>query len=113
MNNKDIAELVKKLKSGRIRNRLIVTVGGMQHYVSCLEAADTIESLQAKVQTKTLQWAGVKDMLATELAKIKSLQARVAELEERLEVDDFGCDIIERRDATIAGLNAKLAMRND
>jgi hypothetical protein len=39
-----VADLVKQLRSGVPNNRLIETLGGMQHYVSCLKAADRIEA---------------------------------------------------------------------
>ncbi len=53
MNNPDneaarLNDLVKKLRSGVTVNRSIETLGGMQHYVSNLEAADKIESLTAQ-----------------------------------------------------------------
>ncbi len=47
--DKDTSDLVKKLRSGVTVNRLIETLGGLQHYVSNLEAADKIESLTAQV----------------------------------------------------------------
>ena len=45
----DIEQLVKKLKSGVSNNRLIETIGGCQHYVSNLEAAQALTELQERI----------------------------------------------------------------
>lgn len=77
-------DLIRRLRSGRSNNSLIETVGGCQHYISCLKAADTIETLHAKIaelqaDVETLQAdVALSDVCCLDYKK------RIAELEEKI-----------------------------
>ena len=50
-----MSELVEKLRSGAVNNRPTITLGGVIHYASCLEAADHIQHLEEIKTTLTKQ----------------------------------------------------------
>ena len=82
---KEIAALSIGLRCGASRNRLIETVGGMQHYVSNLKAAQAIKQLQATIielENEVNDAERERPVLQT---TIRKQQATITELEAELD----------------------------
>ncbi len=75
------SDLVKLLRSGVSRNRLIETLGGMQHYVSNLKAAERIEELESANSDKS-------QLLASYLERIKELEAENEAVKGTIQLQD-------------------------
>ena len=81
---KEIAALSIDLRCGASRNRLIETVGGMQHYVINLKAAQAIKQLQATIKEQDKMCSDYFEGHTTNMKRIAELQAKVEKLESAL-----------------------------
>lgn len=81
-----MSDLTKQLRSGVSRNRSIETLGGMQHYVSNLKAADRIDELetafkeshiQKTIETQKQKIDALWRAYDKHLTQVKQLQAKV------------------------------------
>ena len=79
MNN--IPELIELLRWGKQANMSIVTVGGVQHYVNSLKAADGLESQEAEIEMRI---AGGNEVVMKLQARVKELEAELKEAENNL-----------------------------